>query len=48
MSQAKTDSSPSEEETDGEVAVNKLDDFGKIMDLVGGFGFYQKRLYMVP
>ena len=29
----------------GEVTDNDLDNFGKIIDLIGGFGFYQKRLY---
>ena len=43
MAQVKTDNSCPKE-----VTVNELDNFGKILDLVGGFGFYQKRLYMVP
>ena len=42
MLQTKTDSRCPEV---GEVTDIDLENFGKILDFIGGFGFYQKRLY---
>ena len=45
MSKTKANGILSEE---GKVSSNVSDNFGNVLDFVGGFGVYQKRLYIIP
>ena len=45
MSKTKANGILSEE---GKVSANVSDNFSNVLDFVGGFGVYQKRLYIIP